>query len=85
MLIQPWYVKPTLWSKWGPTALQLWAFGGRSPGSHGDRFKPQGYDLRTVGPDPQAGKGIEEMQPDIEEIIANGTGMCPFSRKRVAA
>lgn len=79
MILQPWYVKPTFWSKWGPTALQLLAFGGRSPGSQGDRFKPQGYDLPFVGPAPQEGKGIKEMQPDITKLMARDVGTCPFS------
>lgn len=82
--LQPWYVKPTFWSIWGPQALLLRAFGGKVVGSRGDRYKPQGYDLWTVGPEPQNGKGLEEMKPDVETIMARSLTTCPFSHARHA-
>jgi len=33
----------------------------------------------TIGPEPQKGKGIEEMQTDIEVMKARGVATCPFS------
>lgn len=78
-MLQPWYVRPTFWSRWGPGAVLLRALGARMPGSRGDRYYPQGYDLRTIGPEPQRGRGAEEMAPDVEAIKARGVATCPFS------
>lgn len=36
----------------------------------------------TIGPEPQKGKGIEEMVPDIEVIKAKGVATCPFSQAK---
>lgn len=80
--LQPWYMKPGFGSKWGPGALLVKAFGGRVPGSHGDRYIPQGYDLMTIGPEPQKGKGIDEMAMDVEVIKAKGVATCPFSQAK---
>lgn len=57
-------------------------FGGKVPGSRGDRYQPRGYDLMTIGPDPQKGRGIEEMKSDIEAIRARGVATCPFSQAK---
>ncbi|GIC89790.1 uncharacterized protein Aud_006218 [Aspergillus udagawae] len=80
--LQPWYIRPTLWSKWGPGALLIRIFGGRMPGSGGDRYLPQGYNLMTIGPEPQKGKGLEEMSLDMEVIKARGVATCPFSQAK---
>ncbi|KAI0009033.1 hypothetical protein F4779DRAFT_584266 [Xylariaceae sp. FL0662B] len=80
--MQPWYVKPSFWSKWGPGALISRAFGGRVPGSKGDRYVPQGYDLMTIGPDPQKGKGIEDMISTVGTIKARTVVTCPFSHAK---
>ncbi|KAI5918854.1 hypothetical protein F4810DRAFT_690267, partial [Camillea tinctor] len=77
---QPWYVKPTFWSKWGPSALLLRAFGARAPGSFGDKYRPQGYDLNTIGPKPQEGKGLDDMAATVEFLQTRGSIGCPFSR-----
>ncbi|OJZ80980.1 hypothetical protein ASPFODRAFT_146702 [Aspergillus luchuensis CBS 106.47] len=81
-VLQPWYIRPTVWSKWGPGALLVRLFGGKVPGSRGDRYQPQGYDLMTIGPEPQRGRGVEEMRSDIEVIKARGVAMCPFSKAK---
>ncbi|CAI6098696.1 unnamed protein product [Clonostachys chloroleuca] len=81
--LQPWYMESTFWSSWGPSALLIRAAGGRVPGSKGDRYYPQGYDLMTIGPEPQKGKGIEEMKGDIEAIRARGVATCPFSMAKL--
>ncbi|KAK3938951.1 hypothetical protein QBC46DRAFT_155056 [Diplogelasinospora grovesii] len=78
--LQPWYMKPTFWSKWSPGAVLVKVFGGKPPGSCGDRFHPQGYDLMTIGPETQRGKGIEEMKSDMEVIRARSVATCPFSQ-----
>nr|XP_036578713.1 uncharacterized protein CTRU02_11304 [Colletotrichum truncatum]KAF6786046.1 hypothetical protein CTRU02_11304 [Colletotrichum truncatum] len=81
-VLQPWYMKPTFWSAWGPSALLLRAVGGKAPGSRGDRYYPQGYDLMTIGPEPQKGKGQDDMIPDIQVIKARGIATCPFSHAK---
>lgn len=80
--LQPWYVQPTFWSKWGPGAFLVRAFGGKLPGSRGDRYEPQGYNLMTIGPESQKNKGIEEMVSDMEVIKARGVATCPFSHAK---
>lgn len=56
--------------------------GGKVPGSRGDRYHPQGYDLMTIGPDPQKERGAEEMRPDIEVIKSRAVATCPFSQAK---
>ena len=80
--LQPWYMAPSFWSTWGPGALLIRVLGGKVPGSRGDRYHPQGYDLMTIGPEPQKEKGGEEMKSDIEVIKARCVATCPFSRKK---
>ncbi|KAJ9426002.1 hypothetical protein QL093DRAFT_2586368 [Fusarium oxysporum] len=77
-VFQPWYVKPTFWSTWGPRAFLLRALGGKVPGSQGERFHPQGYNLMSIGPEPQKGKGLEEMATAAGIIKAKGGGYMPF-------
>ncbi|KAL5584044.1 hypothetical protein FOVSG1_015395 [Fusarium oxysporum f. sp. vasinfectum] len=84
-VFQPWYVKPTFWSTWSPRAFLLRALGGKVPGSQGERFQPQGYDLMTIGPEPQKGKGLEEMTTAVSIIKARGVATCPFSQDNVAS
>ncbi|KAL2840409.1 hypothetical protein BJY01DRAFT_236762 [Aspergillus pseudoustus] len=83
--LQPWYMQATPWAKWGPGAMLVRLFGGKVPGSRGDRYFPQGYDLMTIGPEPQKGKGLEDMQSDIEIIRARGVATCPFSAAKEGA
>ncbi|KAJ5835323.1 hypothetical protein N7447_001349 [Penicillium robsamsonii] len=80
--LQPWYVKPAFSSKWGLGAMLVRALGGKVPGSRGDRYQPGGYDLMTIGPDPQKEHGAEEMKSDIEVIKARGVVTCPFSQAK---
>ncbi|EED14611.1 conserved hypothetical protein [Talaromyces stipitatus ATCC 10500] len=80
--LQPWYIRPTFWSKWGPGALLVKILGGKVPGSRGDRYEPQGYNLMTIGPEPQKGKGMEEMRSDMDIIRTRGVATCPFSQAK---
>ncbi|KAH6953559.1 hypothetical protein DER45DRAFT_528118 [Fusarium avenaceum] len=77
---QPWYVKPSFWAAWGPFALLLRTFGGKVPSWSKERYQPQGYDLMTIGPDPQKGKGVEEMVTAVSVIKERGVATCPFSQ-----
>ncbi|CAG7943226.1 unnamed protein product [Penicillium salamii] len=80
--LQPWYMEPTFLSSWGPGAMLVRALGGKVPGSRGDRYHPQGYDLMTIGPEPQKEKGAEEMVSDMEIIRARRMTSCPFSQAK---
>lgn len=80
--LQPWYMEPNFWSKWGPGALLVRAMGGKVPGSRGDRYQPQGYNLMNIGPEPQREKGAEEMKSDMEVIKMRGVATCPFSQAK---
>ncbi|KAK6508605.1 hypothetical protein TWF506_010689 [Arthrobotrys conoides] len=78
--LQPWYLEKSFWTTWGPSALFVRALGGRLPGSQGDRFHPQGYDLMTIGPQPQQGKGLEDMATTMEFLRARNVSGCPFHK-----
>ncbi|KAK6349300.1 hypothetical protein TWF730_010050 [Orbilia blumenaviensis] len=78
--LQPWYVRKDFWSTWGPGALFVKMMGGRLAGSGGDRFYPQGYDLMTIGPKPQEGKGKEDMVATMEFLRARNMEGCPFQK-----
>ncbi|KAH7353175.1 hypothetical protein BKA66DRAFT_475816 [Pyrenochaeta sp. MPI-SDFR-AT-0127] len=78
---QPWYIQPNFWSTWAPRALILRMLGARKPGSKGDRYKPAGYDLKTIGPPPQEGKGFEEMRGFVEAMKSRGANVCAFGMK----
>lgn len=75
-------MQPTFWSKWGLGALLVRALGGKVPGARGDRYHPQGYDLMTIGPEPQKEHGADEMMSDMEVIRARGVVTCPFSQEK---
>ncbi|KXH49473.1 hypothetical protein CSIM01_03761 [Colletotrichum simmondsii] len=75
--LQPWYMRPTTWSAWGPGAWLVKAVGGKVPGERGSRYFPQGYDLMTIGPEPQREKGRDEMMSDMEVIKARGAVTFP--------
>ena len=81
--LDPWYVKPTFWSRWSPDALLKRLIGAPVPGDDGSRFQPEGYSIHEVGPDKLKGQGKEEMEEmvkDLErrrmEVLAKGGG-CP--------
>jgi hypothetical protein len=75
-------MKPTLGSSWGPGAFLVRVLGGKVPGSPGDRCRPQGYEMMTIGPELQREKGRDEMKCGIESIKAGGVATCPFSREK---
>ncbi|KAB5558279.1 hypothetical protein GE09DRAFT_107285 [Coniochaeta sp. 2T2.1] len=53
----PWYVKPSLWLRWGLGAVCLRLFGGFVPGD--GKYHPEGYLIWEVGPKGMKGKGRE--------------------------
>ncbi|KAK3344917.1 hypothetical protein B0H65DRAFT_189556 [Neurospora tetraspora] len=90
--LDPWYVKPTFWSRWGPSALLRRLSGAPVPGDGGSRYQPEGYSINEIGPEKLKGQGkeeIEEMVRDLErrrmELLAKGGctggvggGRCPM-------
>lgn len=76
----PFYVKPTVWNRWGPGAWVIWALGGTLPGDDPDRLAPQGYLFEEVGPARHKNMGREEMAADAERMMRSGRGGCPFGR-----
>ncbi|KFY43048.1 hypothetical protein V494_02122 [Pseudogymnoascus sp. VKM F-4513 (FW-928)] len=80
---QPWYVRPSFWATWSPMAMILRSLGGRAPGTGGDRYHPSGYDLKTIGPKPQEGKGLEEMDVMVEFMGSRGIPGCPFHNGKI--
>ncbi|KAH7635961.1 hypothetical protein B0T09DRAFT_30844 [Sordaria sp. MPI-SDFR-AT-0083] len=81
--LDPWYVKPTFWSRWSPAALLRRLSGAPVPGDGGSRYQPEGYSISEVGPEKLKGQGkeeIKEMVKDLErrrmEVLAKG-GSCP--------
>ncbi|KAK3392572.1 hypothetical protein B0T20DRAFT_456035 [Sordaria brevicollis] len=81
--LDPWYVKPTFWGRWGPAALLRRLSGAPVPGDGGSRYQPEGYTISEMGPERLKGQGkgeIEEMVKDLErrrlETLAKGGG-CP--------
>lgn len=76
-LAHPYYVKPTVYSRWGPAALYSRMIGGKLPGDEGCKYYPDGYVISEVGPDAQRGKGKDFM--DLQkERIAKARG-CPMA------
>jgi hypothetical protein len=74
----PYYVKPTFWNRWGPTAWVTWALGRPVPGDEGDKYYPTGYSIPDVGPKYFEGKGKKQLAETLEELKGYRTGKCPF-------
>ncbi|KAI0547015.1 hypothetical protein F4679DRAFT_555536 [Xylaria curta] len=74
----PFYVKPTIWNRWGPKAWAIWLYGGKIPGDNPAQYMPQGYTWTDLGPVNRIGLGVEEMGVDVERLRAGDRGGCPF-------
>ncbi|KAJ5816025.1 hypothetical protein N7447_008258 [Penicillium robsamsonii] len=74
----PYYVKPTFWNRWGPTAWLTWALGKPVPGEEGDKYYPTGYNIPDVGPKYFEGKGRKQLDETLLEFKGYRTGKCPF-------
>lgn len=74
----PYYVKPTLWNRWGPASWLKRLSGLPLPGDEGDKYHPGGYQTSNVGPRYFEGKGVSQME-ETKAILGKGrTGGCPF-------
>ncbi|KAI1424919.1 hypothetical protein F5Y12DRAFT_749779 [Xylaria sp. FL1777] len=74
----PFYVKPTLWNRWGPTAWAIWLYGGKVPGDNPEEYMPQGFLWADMGPKNRMGTGTKEMEVGAQRLRATRTGGCPF-------
>ncbi|KUL87981.1 hypothetical protein ZTR_03962 [Talaromyces verruculosus] len=74
----PYYVKPTIWNRWGPAAWLKRLQGLPLPGDDGDKYFPQGYDTLDVGPRHFRGKGRAQMEEYRTQLLEERKGQCPF-------
>lgn len=74
----PFYVQPTIWNRWGPTAWVKRALGQPLPGDDGDKYYPQGYNTPDLGPKYFEGKGRKELEVIKENLRDQRLGQCPF-------
>lgn len=74
----PYYVKPSVWNRWSPTAWVTWVLGRPLPGDEGERYYPRGYRIEDVGPRYFEGRGGKSMEGFVEEYKMVRTGGCPF-------
>ncbi|EED24148.1 conserved hypothetical protein [Talaromyces stipitatus ATCC 10500] len=76
---EPFYVKPTLWNRWlSPAAIISRILGYPVPGSQGDKYHPQGYDLGDMGPQKFEGKGKDYVEREMKTLEKERRGQCPF-------
>lgn len=78
----PYYVKPTLWRRWGIQAWVSRALGTPIPGDEGAKYYPDGYKLLEVGPKIFLGKGEESAKETVYGLAKTRTGGCPFGPVR---
>jgi hypothetical protein len=75
----PFYVRPTLWNRWGPSAWLPRLRGLPLPGDDGDTYHPGGYLIPEIGPDAFFGKGKAEADETKARLLKERTGGCPFA------
>ena len=81
----PFYVKPTLWRRWGPEAWGSRLLGIPLPGDEGEKYHPHGYIIPEVGPNIMLGKGGESAQETVRTLRRTRTGGCPFVRPKAVS
>lgn len=76
---QPYYVRSTLWNRWGPSAWVSRIMGLPLPGDDGDAYYPNGYSVPDVGPNTFVGKGAAAAEQTEARLRMERTGGCPFA------
>ena len=71
----PYYMKPTIWNRWGPMAWAEWAMGLPVPGDEGAKYSPGGYRIGEIGP-----RGFPKVGEGLGRLKETRTGGCPFER-----
>jgi hypothetical protein len=74
----PFYIKPTIWNRWGPGAWVIWLLGGVLPGDDPKYYVPQGYSVSSLGPRNVMGKGLAEVEAEMQRLREKGRSGCPF-------
>jgi hypothetical protein len=77
-LVQPYYIAPTLWNRWGPEALVTRILGGHVPGSGGPQLFPQGFLFEDIGPAATLGRSKAEMTEWERTLRETRPSGCPF-------
>lgn len=77
-LSYPWYVKPSMKSRWGPRAWITWVLRRKLPGDDGNKYMPEGYTFDEVGPITLRGKGISDMDNTRARLLEQRRSGCPF-------
>jgi hypothetical protein len=75
---QPFYVRPTLWNRWGPPAWPSRLLGLPLPGDDGDTYYPDGFSVSQVGPKAFVGNGAATADGTKARLRNERTGGCPF-------
>lgn len=75
----PFYVRPTLWNRWGPSAWLSRLLGLPLPGDDGDVYYSKGYSLAEVGPKTFVGRGCAAATETKARLRKERTGKCPFA------
>ena len=74
----PWYVKPTMWRRWGPRSWISRLAGRKLPGDDGNIYLPDGWIFPELGPLALKNNGIKEMDEDRAQMLKGNRGGCPF-------
>jgi hypothetical protein len=75
----PFYVRPTLWNRWGPPAWPSRFLGLPLPGDDGETYYPHGFSIQEVGPSMFVGKGTAAADETKARLRGVRTGGCPFA------
>lgn len=78
----PWYVRPTVWNRWGLQSWKCWIMGLPIPGNDGDRYWPNGYKIQEIGPRAMQGKGGDYARDSKEKLVAERMRGSPFARAK---
>ena len=76
----PWYIKPTMWNRFGPWAWVTRMMGLPLPGDEGGKYWPRGYKIQDVGPRFTRGSGGDFVKAEKEKVLKMRTRACPFGR-----
>ncbi len=76
---EPYYIRPTIWNRWGPGAWWAWIQGHPVPGDALEKYYGHGYLISNIGPKKFEGKGHDDVQA-IKEKLERQTrkARCPF-------
>lgn len=74
----PWYIKPTIWRRWGPKSWLTRLAGRKLPGDDGNIYMPEGWTYAELGPRVLRNKGTQEMDDNQAQMLKSNRGACPF-------